>query len=202
MFITFEGIDFSGKSTQIKLFTEKLDQLNKSYMMVREPGGLELCEEIRETILDNKHSDMTPETELLLYSASRAQLVIQKIKPALNSYDYIIGDRFFDSTTVYQGFGRQLDIEFIKQLNQFATRQLTPDITFLLDVSVEESYERRKSAGRSEDRIEKAGTQFFTRVRDGYLVLAANEKRIHVLDGTKPADEIHNKIMETIKMLE
>jgi len=202
VFITFEGIDFAGKSTQIKKLMETLDSLGKSYLYIREPGGLELCEAIRETILNNKYQSMSPETELLLYAASRAQLVREKIKPALNQYDYIIGDRFYDSTTVYQGFGRQLNIEFIKELNHFATDGLSPDKTFYIDISVEESFERRKNAGRAEDRIELSGQAFFQRVREGYLELAKAEKRIVCLQGINEVNDIHLEILETLKLIE
>jgi dTMP kinase len=199
MFISFEGIDFSGKSTQIKILEKFLREKGKTVFVVREPGGVELGEKIRELILNH---EMTPETELLLFSASRSQLVEEKIRPALQKYDYVISDRYFDSTTVYQGFGRNLNKEFIKSLNAFATKELFPDFTFCLDISVDESLSRRKSSGRAEDRIEREKHDFFEKIRVGYLEIAQNESRIKVINAEKTEKIIHLEILRTLKLIE
>ena len=142
---------------------------------------------------------MFSETEVLLYASSRAQLVREYILPSLEKYDHVIADRFFDSTTVYQGYGRKLDIDFIKRLNQFATNNTEPDITFYIDIDVNTAYERRKSAGRSDDRIESAGKEFFENIRNGYLELTKELERIHLIDGTLNVDDIHNEIKKAFR---
>jgi dTMP kinase len=198
MFISFEGLDYSGKTTQIQKLKSYFESKNESVLVVREPGGSQISESIRDVLLDNKNHAMFNETELLLYASSRAQLVREYILPSLEKYDHVIADRFFDSTTVYQGYGRKLDIEFINQLNKFATNNTEPEITFYIDIDVNTAYERRKSAGRSDDRIESAGREFFELIRNGYLEIAELIDRINVIDGTQSVDEIHIQIIEKL----
>jgi dTMP kinase len=201
MLISFEGIDFAGKSTQIELLCQFLESIGKSYRVVREPGGNSVSEAIRAVILDNKHATMIAEAELLLYAAARVQLVKSDIIPLLAELDVVICDRYYDSTTAYQGFGRGLDRSFITALNAFATGKLVPDRTYFLDLSVDESYARRSAkAGHENDRLEAAGREFFERVRGGYLKIAEEEKaRFRVLNAARLADEIHRDIISDIK---
>jgi dTMP kinase len=203
MFISFEGIDFSGKSTQIKKLCDFLDKQNKKYLLVREPGGTRISEMIREILLSKENMELSIESELFLYLAARAQLVDEKIIPNLENYDFIIADRFIDSTYVYQGYGRELDKNLIRKMNQFAIRNCYPKISFLIDISVEESIKRRNSAGRSDDRIESAGNEFFEKVRNGYLDLAKSEaNRIQIINGDRDIEEIHLEILKTVKLIE
>lgn len=200
MLVTFEGIDFAGKTTQIGKLCQFLESVGKTYRVVREPGGNSVSEAIRAVILDTKHEAMIAEAELLLYAASRVQLVKSDIIPLLREVDVVICDRFYDSTTAYQGYGRGLDRAFIGALNNFAAAGLVPDITFFLDITVEESYARRAAkAGHENDRLEAAGKEFFERVRDGYLSLAREEARVRVVDAARPPEEIHSDIILAIK---
>lgn len=190
MFITFEGIDHSGKGTQIKRLQQWLDQRGDEYLLVREPGGHPVSEAIRDMLLDIKNHDLIPESELLLYAAARAQLVKSVIKPALAAGKIVIADRFYDSTTAYQGFGRGIDSVFIRKLNVFAAHDLRPDITFLLDIPVTVSYARAKAADNVGDRMEQSGNEFYEKVRNGYLEIADQEPRVRVIDATQPVDSI------------
>ena len=200
MFITFEGIDFCGKSTQVELLKKYLLQRNFSVEVIREPGGTEISEKIREILLDKKNSRMFSETELLLFSSARAQLVREKIIPLLQKNFVVISDRFHDSSIAYQSYGRGIDIEVVKKVQQLAIGNTIPDLTFLIDISVELSHQSKKLSGRVElDRIENSETSFFQKVRQGYLLLAAEEKRFRVLDGSKSVAEIHEKIIKEIK---
>jgi dTMP kinase len=200
MFITFEGIDFAGKSTQIALLRQFLEARGKTVHVVREPGGNTVSEAIRDVILDTKHNTMLPEAELLLYAASRVQLVKSDILPMLAAGDIVICDRYYDSTTAYQGYGRGLDLEFIHKLNTFASVANVPDFTFYIDVTVDESYKRRTAkAGHENDRLEAAGREFFERVRLGYLELAKSEPRFKKIAGEAPVEAIHEDIISHIK---
>ena len=142
LFISFEGIDYSGKSTQIKLLTRKLEAFNKPFITLREPGGTIIGEKIRDILLDREANEMTPETELLLYSAARAQLVRQKVLPHLENGFFVILDRFFDSTLAYQGYGRNLPLIKIEQITEFAVQDNIPDLTFYLRLSLDKMDER------------------------------------------------------------
>ncbi|HUX59924.1 MAG TPA: dTMP kinase, partial [Ignavibacteriaceae bacterium] len=139
MFITFEGIDFSGKSTQVKLLRKYLNNKNKKVKIIREPGGTKISELVRTILLNKAHNKMTIETEIFLFSASRSQLVRQKIRPYLEQGIYVISDRFHDSTTAYQGFGRGIPIEAVKSINRLAIGETIPDLTFFIDIPVEEA---------------------------------------------------------------
>ena len=203
MFITFEGIDFCGKSTQVELLKNYLLKENKKVEIIREPGGTEISEKVRKILLDKKNNQMIMETEIFLFSASRAQLVRQKIRPYLNKKIYVISDRFHDSTTAYQGFGRGVSLESVKHINSLAIGETIPDITFFIDIPVEvaENRKRKKTIDRL-DRIELSDCNFFNKVRDGYLFLAKTEKRFKIIDGTLPVNEIHHKIIKELVLFE
>ena len=171
-FISFEGIDFSGKTTQIELLISRLKAADIQVHLLREPGGTVISEKIRQILLDKSHQEMHPRTEILLYSAARSQLTHQTILPLLDSGNHVIADRFFDSTTAYQGYGRNLEIAFVESLNQFATSGLLPYKTFFIDITPEEAAQRRKAAGRTSDRLESENIRFYQDIRKGYQHLA------------------------------
>jgi len=205
LFITFEGTECSGKTTQIAMLADRLQRLGIPVVVVREPGGTPLGEEIRHTL---KHSQanhaMTPETELLLLNASRAQLVREVIRPALAAGRVVISDRFYDSSLAYQGFGRGIDLETVRWIINFAVGDTTPDITFLLMVPLEVSYQRRAARQATlpiiRDRIEEADKSFFERVAEGYKKLAeAEPHRIKLIDATADAASIARTVWEILK---
>lgn len=203
MFISFEGIDFCGKSTQIELLKDYLIEKNKKVDILREPGGTELSEKIRVMLLDNKNSTMTPETELLLFSASRAQLVREKIRPYLEQERYVISDRFHDSSTAYQGYGRGIPIDKVMQVHKLAIGDTIPEITFFIDIPVGVANERKKKKSKGKlDRIELADIEFYNRVRNGYLEIAAKENRFKVIDGTQAIENINNQIISEIELID
>lgn len=197
--VTFEGIDGSGKTTQAELLIQRLRKMRIDVLAVREPGGTHLSEQIRNVLLDPK-AHITPRAELLLFAAARAQLVVDVIRPALDAGRTVICDRFFDSSTAYQGGGRRLaDPEWMTEFHRFATGGLVPDRTYVIDVAPSTAAERR--AGMA-DRIEAAGAEFFERVRAAYLELAANEpSRVRVLDGTSSPSELHETIWLDVQRL-
>lgn len=203
MFITFEGIDFSGKSTQVELLKEYLVKQNKNVLLIREPGGTEISEKIREILLDKKNNAMVMETELLLFSASRAQLVREVIRPHLEKGYYVISDRFHDSSTAYQGFGRGLSVDAVINIHNLAIGNTIPDITFFIDIPNEVAIKRKQKVEHSSlDRIEISDNSFYERVREGYLYLSKKEKRFKVIDGTQSIDSISEKIISEIKLVE
>ncbi|HEX7357032.1 MAG TPA: dTMP kinase [Ignavibacteriaceae bacterium] len=203
MFITFEGIDFSGKSTQVELLNEYLVKQNKNVLLIREPGGTEISEKIREILLDKKNNAMVMETELLLFSASRAQLVREVIRPHLEKGYYVISDRFHDSSTAYQGFGRGLSVDAVINIHNLAIGNTIPDITFFIDIPNEVAIKRKQKVEHSSlDRIEVSDNSFYERVREGYLYLSKKEKRFKVIDGTQSIDSISEKIISEIKLVE
>lgn len=203
MFVTFEGIDGAGKSTQIDKLKIYLEENNIQYICTREPGGCEISEQIRDLILSTK-SDLGSIGELFLYFAARAEHIRQVIKPALEAGKWVICDRFADSTFAYQGAGRQLngnglDISKMKEINNIAADGISPDLTILLDISVEKSLERRQARGKSADRLEQNDREFFENVRNSFLKLAKYEpKRFLVIDATLNENEIFEKIVERI----
>lgn len=202
MFITFEGIDFCGKSTQVELLHKFFVENGKKVIIIREPGGTKISERIREILLDRKNSEMKMETEFLLFSSSRSQLVRQVIIPSLQQDIIVISDRFHDSSTAYQGYGRGLDVEKIKLINSFAIADVLPDITFLIDISVEESLRRKSLKSQIElDRIEISSDNFYQKVRQGYLKIAESDSRFVVIDGSLKIEEIHNIIVNKIMSL-
>jgi len=203
MFITFEGIDFCGKSTQVKLLQKYLENKGEKVAIIREPGGTEISEKIRDILLDKKNHKMVMESEIFLFSASRAQIVREKIRPFLDEGFYVISDRFHDSTTAYQGYGRGLPIESVETINHVAIDKTIPDITFIIDIPGEELARRKKLKNRSElDRIEVSHNLFYDRVRHGYLTIAKKEKRFRVIDGTLDIDEIHNIVVNELTLFE
>ena len=204
LFISFEGTEGSGKSTQLRLLEEHLKKSGYSTVCVREPGGTLISEEIRHTL---KHSSqnhaMAPETELLLVNASRAQLVREVIQPALAKGQVVLTDRFADSTIAYQGYGRQLALDKIAPIVQFATGSLVPDITFLLRIPVELSEQRRRSritaTQERRDRFEEQDRDFFLRVEEGYRALASAEPhRIQVIEAAASIHEIEEAIWSKV----
>ena len=203
MFISFEGIDFSGKSTQIELFKDYLVEHNKEVEVIREPGGTDISEKIRQVLLDNKNNELFAEAELLMFSASRAQLVREKIRPYLEKGIYVISDRYHDSSTAYQGYGRGIPIETVKQIHQLAIGDTIPDLTFFIDIPVGIANERRKKKSKGKlDRIELADTEFYNRVRTGYLEIAKQEERFKVIDGTQTIETIQNQIISELELID
>jgi dTMP kinase len=198
MFITFEGLDFCGKSTQVKLLENYLNENNIQLKLIREPGGTSISEKVRDILLDKKNSEMTIETELILFAASRSQLVNQVILPALNKDIFVISDRFHDSSIAYQAFGRGIDLDFVVNLQNFVIGKAIPDITFYLDITVEEMLLRKK-AFKQIDRIESSENDFYKKVREGYLYLSEKHNRFRKIDGTLPVEEIHSLIVNEIK---
>jgi len=190
-FISFEGIDASGKSTQIKLLCEFLNKKNIDFILIREPGGTIVGEKIREILLAPENR-MFAETEFLLYAASRAQLVREKIIPALKNGTLIIADRFADSSVVYQGFGRGINLNKIHLVNDFATSGILPDVTFIIDIPVEVSLKRKK---KKRDRIEMEKKEFMEKVRKGYHEISKIDPRFVLIDGLKDINEIRNEII-------
>ena len=200
IFITFEGIDGCGKSTQCELLKDYLKANNKDFIFVREPGGTVIGERIREILLDKKNTQMTARTELLLFEAARAQITEEVIKPALEEGKIVLCDRFFDSSSAYQGMARGMGMEFVAGLNMAATGGLKPDVTFFFDISAEEALERRGKRGEASDRIELAGIKFQEDVRKGYLELAKDSGgRIVTIDAMQSPDEIFGQIMDTLE---
>ncbi|MCS7337762.1 MAG: dTMP kinase [Verrucomicrobiae bacterium] len=200
LFITFEGTECSGKTTQAQLLADRLRQLRMPIRLLREPGGTPIGEEIRHT-LQHSHANaaMTPEAEMLLLNASRAQLVREVIRPALAAGEIVICDRFYDSTVAYQGYGRGLDPKIVQTVIDFAVGDTRPDVTFLLLVPHEVSEERRLARQATlpfiRDRMEEADRSFFERVITGYHAIAAAEPaRVRVIDGTGDIQTIHNQI--------
>ena len=198
-FITFEGSEGCGKTTQVQRLAARLERLGISYLVTREPGGTPIGETIRELLQFAPHnSAMTPETELLLFEASRSQLVGETIKPALERGSCVIADRFFDSTTVYQGAARKLDREMVKRLNAFVVGDCVPDITFVLDVDAATAASRMQKP-RKADRMEQQPAEFYERVREAYRELAKRDpNRVVLIDGSRNADQIENEIWEML----
>jgi dTMP kinase len=198
-FITFEGSEGCGKSTQVQMLAKRLRMAGIPVLMTREPGGTVIGESIRELLqFAPQSAGMTPETELLLFEASRAQLVREVIKPALESGQCVIADRFFDSTTVYQGVARKLDRKVVGQINAFAIGDCIPDITFLLDVDLTTARARMKGPRRP-DRMEQQSDEFYEQVRDGYQELVKwQRERVVLVKGWQAPEEISDEIWKTL----
>jgi dTMP kinase len=199
-FITFEGSEACGKSTQVKRLAEHLKRSGIPHLVTREPGGTPIGESIRELLQFEPHaSGMKPETELLLFEASRSQLVREIIRPALDAGTCVISDRFFDSTTVYQGAARKLDPATVKRLNDFAVGDCRPDITFVLDVDLATARSRMQQTERRPDRMEQQPAEFYEEVRNAYRQLAEREpERVILIDGSQLPDKIGNQIWNTL----
>lgn len=193
-FITFEGPDGCGKSTQAKLLAEHLEGEGLDVLFTREPGGTEIGDQVRETLMSLSNKGMDPRTEFLLFSASRAQLVQQVILPQLEAGGMVVCDRYYHSSLAYQGYGHQLSLDALKAITAFATQGLQPDLVFLLDLPVEVGLSRRQKSG-SWNRLDAYDLAFHQRAREGYHQLAAAEaERWVVLDATLPVDELQSEI--------
>lgn len=202
MFITFEGLDFCGKSTQVKLLENYLHRKGFNVKLIREPGSVVISEKIRDILLDKNNLEMHNETELLLFAASRSQLVREKIIPNLKKGIIIISDRFHDSSIAYQGYGRGLDIEFVTNLQKFVIGKAIPNITFFLDIPIEEVLIRKANFNKQElDRIEISEADFYHKVREGYLKLASQEERFLILDGKMSVENLHDIIKSNVEKL-
>lgn len=202
MFITFEGIDGSGKSTQIGMLAQWLRGRGASVLTLREPGGTALSEAVRAVLLSTKH-EIHPRAELLLFEAARAQLAETVIRPALERGIIVICDRFADSSTAYQGYGRGLRVSDVENCNNIAAGGIKPDITFFLDISVETAFERATGRnGETADRMELSGRDFFERVREGYIRVAEAEKeRFRIISAHNTVDNVHAAICAEISEL-
>jgi dTMP kinase len=207
LFLTFEGTEGSGKSTQISRLAERLRSLGRTVRTLREPGGTLIGEEIRHTLQHSKDNDaMMPEAELLLMNASRAQLVREVIRPALAAGEIILCDRFYDSTTAYQGYGRQLDLQMVKNIIDVAVGETRPDLTLLLlvppGISAERRLARQSTMPFVRDRIEEAGQSFFERVEKGYhLIAAAEPERVRTIEATGNVETIAAQIWKLVEPL-
>jgi dTMP kinase len=206
MFITFEGPEGSGKTTQIDLLYRALCAKGYQVLKTREPGGTAIGDEIRAVLHDVRNTAMLPPTEVLLYSASRAQIVGQLIRPALAQGKIVLCDRYADSTIAYQGYGHGLDLVMLRTITKFATQGLRPDLTFYLDLPVEDGLQRKQqafAAGESElNRMDRKEMDFHQRVREGYLELAADEPdRWIILDASQAIDDVYAQIRENIEAL-
>jgi dTMP kinase len=199
MFITFEGPDGSGKTTQVAQISEILRQRGYHVLLTREPGGTAIGEEIRDILHNLKNEHMSPRAELLLYNASRAQIVAEVIQPHLASGGLVLCDRFFDSTMAYQGYGHGLDLNTLRTIIEFATGGLRPDVTFYLDISAEEGIQRRLSAvdkGGEWTRLDAMGQAFHNRVREGYHKLIESEPgRWVTINAAQPVDKVQVDIL-------
>jgi len=201
--ISFEGSEGSGKSTQIARLAERIQGLGREVIATREPGGTEIGEQIRNIIVHNSKGDeMTPETELLLFTAARAQLVREVIAPALLRGAVVVSDRYLDSSTVYQGIARNLAPDPVNQINRFAVGTVMPHLTIVLDVPTEVSLARiRQRASDLPDRMERENIEFYTKVREGYLLLARQwPERVVVIDGTQSPDALEEQIWGAVQL--
>ncbi|RLD17952.1 MAG: dTMP kinase [Caldiserica bacterium] len=195
LFITFEGIDGSGKSTQAMLLKDRFNQLNRPVVFTKEPGGTPLGKKIREILLND---NMNPVSEFLLFAADRKEHAKKIIVPSLSNGKIVISDRFADSSVAYQGFGRGVPIDFINFVHQNILSGLKPDLTFIVDISPEIGLRRLAE----KDRIERGGINFLRKVREGYLELAGQDKRFVVIDGTVASEKVANSIWEFISRWE
>ena len=198
-FITFEGCDGCGKSTQLKLFSAYLAENNIPHIFTREPGGGKISEEIRQILLNGKNMEMTDECEALLYAAARVQHLSDRVEPALAKGELVVCDRYVDSSLAYQAYGRGLGVDFISKINSFALEKYLPDVTVFINLSSEAAFARKKDADEN-DRLEQAGRDFHKRVYDGYCTLAKqNPDRYVVIDGAQTPQEIFNDVIKALK---
>ena len=198
MLITFEGLDYSGKSTQVQLLADRLTVQDHRVLVLREPGGTDIGEKIRKMLLDKNNDGMTEASELFLFSASRSQLVQEVVRPALDGGMVVICDRYYDSSTAYQGFGRGIPLDVIHAINRYATGGLVPDVTFFLDIPIREIDKRMHSSKSNKDRMESNSIEFYERTRSGYLQIAKTESRYCVIDGLQPIDDLHELIWQHV----
>lgn len=206
LFITFEGPEGSGKTTQTQLLRDELVQQGYQIVCTREPGGTQIGEQIRRILHDRLNSEIVPETEILLYSAARAQHVAQVIRPALDKGVIVISDRFSESTIAYQGFGRGLSLDTLHEITQFATGGLQPDLVIFLDLDVIAGLARKRqdqAQGKGDwNRMDEQSLAFYRRVREGYLAMAIqSQKRWLLIDAAQPVLDIHRVILDKIQSL-
>jgi dTMP kinase len=207
LFITFEGVEGSGKTTQIQRLRKYFTQKGTPCKVTREPGGCPIGEKIRKILLNPDHREMVPMTELLLYEAARAQHVTETIEPFLRKGGVVLCDRFSDATVAYQGYGRRMDLKWIERLNHLSSQGIRPDITFLLDcpsdVGLERALRRNRALKREkEERFEREKIQFHRRVRRGYLSIARKEpRRVKVIDTRAGEERVFDKIREIVDNL-
>lgn len=204
LFFTFEGIDGCGKTTQLNLLADYLGRLKLPSLVTREPGGTEIGEQIRKLLLRRSSAGMDPRTEVLLYFASRAQNMAQVIRPALAGGRIVLCDRFTDASLAFQGYGRGLDLRFIRHLHRFACQDVNPDLTFVLDINPETSVARARkrnvSARQDEGRFEEEALSFHRRVRRGYRALARREpRRVKLIPGEQSIEAVHQKIVALVR---
>jgi len=199
VFISLEGIEGCGKSTQARMLHEYISGLGYNVVLTREPGGTPIAEKIRGILLDPSNEDMTDITELFLYLASRSQHVEQVIKPALNDEKIVICERFSDATCAYQGYARGLDLQVIENLTQIATKGLEPDLTIVLDLEVEEGLLRAERFKNHLDRVESQSIEFHNKVRKGYLDIARrHSERVKVVDANGSVEDVHLRIKQCV----
>ena len=200
MFITLEGPDGSGKTTQARLLAEWLREQGYAVTLTREPGGTDIGDQIRTVLHDPENDAMDARTEILLYSASRAQHVAQRVRPALAAGEIVVSDRYADSTLAYQGYGRGLDLETLRKITGFATGGLTPGLTLYLDIPPEEGLERRQLGGGEWNRLDAEALDFHQRVRAGYLELIKQEpERWAIVRADRPVQEVQAEIRGVVR---
>ena len=202
LFITFEGPEGCGKTTQIKLLAEVLTARGCNVLSLREPGGTSIGDQIREVLHDLRNTEMHARAEILLYNAARAQIVEQRIKPHLAAGGIVLCDRFADSTLAYQGYGRGLDLADVQHIVAFATQNLKPDLTLYLDIDVEAGLARRRIGGGEWNRMDDQTVEFYRRVREGYRVLMAAEPQRWVsIDASRSVEDVQRAIWEKVSAL-
>ena len=198
-FITFEGCDGCGKSTQLKMMSEYLSQEGVAHIFTREPGGGKISEAIREILLSGKNSEMTDECEALLYAAARVQHLSDRVEPALAKGELVICDRYVDSSLAYQAYARGLGVDFITKINAFAIEKYLPDVTVFIDLTPEAAFLRKHGADQN-DRLELAGMEFHRRVYEGYKAVAnAEPDRVACVDGTQTPEEVFADVLRILK---
>lgn len=198
-FITFEGCDGCGKSTQLKKLSKYLLDAGVAHVFTREPGGGKISEAIRGILLNGKNMEMTDECEALLYAAARVQHLSDRVEPALKAGQLVICDRYVDSSLAYQAFARGLGESFVRQINEYALKNYLPDVTIFIDLTPEEAFARKRGADKN-DRLEQAGLAFHRRVYEGYKEIAKKEPdRVVCVDGRQSPDEIFAAVLQTLK---
>ena len=198
-FITFEGCEGCGKSTQVKMFNEYLTKENIPHIFTREPGGEKISEEIRRILLDANNKEMTDECEALLYAASRVQHLNDRVEPALSQGKLVVCDRYVDSSLAYQAYARGLGVDFVSKINAFALTKYRPDVTIFIDLTPEAAFLRKHGADEN-DRLEQAGMAFHKKVYEGYKQLAKDEPdRIVCIDGTQTPDEVFADVLKALQ---
>jgi dTMP kinase len=197
-FITFEGCDGSGKSTQLRMLSEYLKENNIPHIFTREPGGGKISEKIREIILDGRNAEMTDECEALLYAASRVQHLKDRVEPALAEGKLVICDRYIDSSLAYQAGARGLDEKFVRDINAYAIENYLPDVTLFIDLTPEEAFQRKHGADAN-DRIEQAGLDFHRKVYAAYKRLAEQDPRIVTINGRTTPEQMFSSVLNTLR---